>query len=745
MKRMLLSGAAIALVTAPAFADAAVEADAAASTDTIVIVGLKGDARQVAGSAAVITTVELQIQDYSDINRVLRAIPGINIQEADGYGLRPNIGLRGAGLDRSANVLIMEDGILAAPAPYAAPAAYYTPFMGRMAGVEVIKGAAGVRYGPRTQGGSINLLSTPIPDSFGGRIAVTVGEESARRIHAWTGGMTETAPGVRLGGLLEVFTDAADGFKTIDFSSQTTGFDLVDYGGRLRLEIDGTGVTHSFEARYQTSDETSDDTYMGLTDADFAASPNRRYAASANDQLNVDQSRYTLTWNADFDSGLRVTALAYRTEVDRNWFKVEGVNAGNGRRSLGAVLGNPSAFAAEYEVLTGAPGFVSNDNAIISRNNRRSYYAEGLQGEIAGDADWLGAQHRWRIGVRAHRDQEDRFQEEIFYRIDNSVLVQTGQQAPGQQANRISTAEALAVFVQNDITINDRLTLTPGVRFERIEGERLDYAATDPTRSGAATVRTSTTEVFIPGLGVRYEVNDAVTLFGGVHRGFAPAAPGSASDAETAINWEAGARWTGAAGYVEAVGFYNDYENLLGTCTASTGGGCTIGDQFDGGEVRVRGLELSAGSDLAAFANVDGVAIPVRAAYTFTDAEFQTAFQSAFGPWGNVQAGDELPYLAQHQWFASIGLERGRIGGELAVTWVGERRTVAGQGAIPAGTGLESFAVADLAVWYDLTDALRARVQVRNLTDEVYAASRSPAGLRPGAPRAVLFGLSANF
>ena len=159
----------------------------------------------------------------------------------------------------------------------------------------------------------------------------------------------------------------------------------------------------------------------------------------------------------------------------------------------------------------------------------------------------------------------------------------------------------------------------------------------------------------------------------------------------------------------------------------------------------VRGLELSAGADLAAFANVDGVAIPVRLAYTLTDAEFETAFQSGFGPWGNVQSGDELPYLAQHQWFASIGLERGRLGGELALTWLDERRTMAGQGANPVGTGLESFAVADLAVWYDLTDALRARVQVRNLTDEVYAASRSPAGLRPGAPRAVLFGLAANF
>ena len=139
------------------------------------------------------------------------------------------------------------------------------------------------------------------------------------------------------------------------------------------------------------------------------------------------------------------------------------------------------------------------------------------------------------------------------------------------------------------------------------------------------------------------------------------------------------------------------------------------------------------------------VVVPVRGAYTWTEAEFQTAFQSGYSPWGNVQAGDRLPYLPEHQWFASIGLEQGRFGSQLALTWMGERRTVAGQGAIPAGQFLDSHAVADLAVWYDLSDAIRARVQVRNLTDEVYAASRSPSGLRPGAPRAVLFGLSANF
>lgn len=743
MRTLLLASTAVLALATHAAAENTREADL--NVETITIIGLKGDARDVTGSATLLPTEILQVQDYTDINRVLRQVPGVNIQEEDGYGLRPNIGLRGTGIDRSANIVLMEDGILAAPAPYAAAAAYYSPYVGRMAGVEIVKGAAGVRYGPRTQGGSINFLSTPVPESWSGRLAITAGEEEARRIHAYAGGMTEMSEGVRLGGLVEAYSDSADGFKTIDFNTdRSTGFDLTDFGARLRAEFDGTGVTHAVELRYQTSDETSDETYMGLTDADFAADPYRRYAASANDNIVVDQSRWVLRYDAAFDNGLNLTALGYRNEVARNWFKVEGVNAGAGRRSLGAVLSDPVTYSAEYAVLTGRPGLVSIDGAVIARNNNRSYLAEGVQAELAGDAALFGASHRWRVGVRAHRDSEDRFQNEVFYRMDNSQLVQTGAQTPGQHDNRVVEAEALAIFVQDEISIG-ALTLVPGVRYERIEGTQTRWAGTDQARTGATTVTGSTADVFIPGLGVRYELNANMALFGGVHRGFSPSAPASTSDAEEAVNWEAGMRWTGGTAFVEAVAFFNDYSNLIGTCTASTGGGCAIGDQFDGGEVDVRGLELSAGVDVAAFAGWDGFALPVRAAYTWTEAEFQTAFQSGYGPWGNVQSGDRLPYLPEHQWFASVGLEHGRLGSQLAVTWNGERRTVAGQAAIPAGQFLDSYAVADLAVWYDLTDALRARVQVRNLTDEVYAASRSPAGLRPGAPRAVLLGLAATF
>ena len=171
--------------------------------------------RRTAGSAHKLSEKTLQRQSHDDIHRILGQVPGVYTREEEGYGLRPNIGLRGASSDRSAKVTLMEDGILIAPAPYSAPAAYYFPISSRLVGLEVYKGAAAIQFGPQTIGGAINLLSRQVPERRPEVLLRSAnGNFGYGKAHFAAGGMAG-----RIGGLIDVVHVRADGYHRIDGSA----------------------------------------------------------------------------------------------------------------------------------------------------------------------------------------------------------------------------------------------------------------------------------------------------------------------------------------------------------------------------------------------------------------------------------------------------------------------------------------------------------------------------------------------
>jgi len=726
--------------------DATAATDAAAETagetetqrrdvEVLTIIGSTRGVEDIAGAAYKIDEERIQQFEYPDINRILRDVPGLYLQEEDGFGQRPNIGIRGSGSDRSSRIALLEDGVLIAPAPYAAPSAYYFPTAKRMRSVEVLKGPSSIEVGPRTTGGAINMRSTEVPDDLSAFISAQAGTDDAYDVLARFGGKK----GV-FGFMFETVQQDFDGFKElyVNDAKQSTGFNTQDYQLKLRLESPSDwSYFQAVELKLGRTDHDGDETYLGLTEEDFAANPYYRYTASQLDNIKTQHEQTQLTYMlAPAGEEWDFSATIYNNEFARNWFKLAKVNGVN----ITDVLEDPTTYATELSYLQGTD---SPDDALVNRNNARTYYSRGVQAQLGNNFEWSKVSMRSLLGVRFHKDEEDRFQDDDAFRMDNGVMVLTDDGEPGSATNRVSDAEAASIFWAGDIDFG-KWKLEPGIRYEKIRMTRNDYDTADPDRGdGPTRVRKTNIDVFIPGLGAMYYINDNWSLLGGVFKGYNPPAPGSSSNEESSINYEFGTRWNKGTGSMSAVAFYNDYSNIVGTVSASTGGDGNIGDQYDGGKAKVAGLEFATGYTAN---NAGNVSFPLQFTYTWTPLkEFRNSFESDYDPWGEVEAGDELPYIPEHKWLASAGAVGNKWETYLNLTFTDKMRTVAGSGTIPAEESTDSYHIVDIAGKYHITKNIAATARIDNLLDNEYLVARRPAGLRPGKPRQAFVGVQLTF
>ena len=260
--------------------------------------GSKFRAKNRTGAAYYMDQEELQKFNITDINRTLRSVPGVSIYEEDGMGLRPNISLRGTSPERSAKITLMEDGVLIAPAPYSASAAYYFPTIARMQAVEILKGSSQIQYGPYTTGGAINLVSKVIPQDNSTQLLAQYGAFNSSLFN-----LSHGATKGKWGYLADYTRYDSDGFKTLP-NDGNTGFDKQDFVGKIKYSDVLFNVNQSLEFKYQYSDETSNETYLGLTEEDFSKDAFQRYTASEKDQMNTLHRQYMLTHTLKFSDYL---------------------------------------------------------------------------------------------------------------------------------------------------------------------------------------------------------------------------------------------------------------------------------------------------------------------------------------------------------------------------------------------------------------------------------------------------------
>lgn len=700
------------------------------------ILGSKFKARNRTGSAYYISPEEIRRLGYTDINRMLKAVPGVNMYEEDGFGLRPNISLRGTKAERSERISIMEDGVLAAPAPYSAPAAYYFPNVARMEAIEVLKGSSQVQYGPFTTGGAINLVSTPIPNSFSGKANISYGSKNTFKSHTSVGSSWK-----HFGYMVEYLRYQSDGFKKYE-DHAAKGFKRNDIIAKIRVKTDHVkGVNHALELKFGYADENSDETYVGLSADDFKKTPFLRYAGSQMDKLKTDHRQWVATYLLTFSNKLKITTNAYYNYFHRNWYKLNDVRAGitsKEKRSIADVLVDPETNIRYFDILTGKTD--REEEALLVRANNRTYRSRGIQ---------TRAEYRFNLnefffdlefGLRYHADEEDRFQWDDSYSMKNKKMVLFMEGIHGTNANRVTSANALAGYLLAKLRY-DAWTVTAGLRYEDVDLLKKDYTKEDLARSGKVRIETPNhARVLIPGVGLHYQLMPAASVFFGIHKGFAPPSAELYQKPESSVNMELGTRVAIGNFRAELIGFYNNYSNMLGSDLAASGGAGTL-EQFNVGEARVKGAEfLVQYQPLPKNCNVR---LPLQVSYTYTDTEIRNSFESH--SWGNVVRGDEIPYIFKHALNMQLGIECKWFYANIGTRYNSDMRTSPGQGTIAEREKVPANLIFDASLNVFVNKYLTVRLNAINLTNRVYLTSRHPAGLRAGHPFGIYAGANVQF
>lgn len=714
--------------------------------EPIVIIGDK--AKSIPGAGEYISNTKLEKLNQSNINNVLRTIPGVNIRDEEGYGLRPNIGLRGTPVNRSAKITLMEDGILIAPATYADPSAYYFPTFARMQAIEVLKGSSQIKYGPYTIGGAINLLSTPIPHQFKGHALASYGSFGTNQQRVWIGDSRKNVDYI-----FEVNRLASNGFKKLDNGSKT-GFDRRDFMGKVRWHTSEDAlVQQSVTLKMLNSSEDSKETYLGLTYDDYVENPIKRYAATQKDRLEMNHQLISLNHTIIPVKNILIHTTAYFTKTYRDWARANTM----GGQSINNILGNPSKYSNAFGIMKG-----DSNGTIEYQSAARTFHTKGLQSTIQYMFYTKTISHKLQLGLRYHSDEADRYATRSIYEMINSNMILSNEGVKGNQENQIRSANSIASYLSYDIQIHG-LKISPGIRYEKVNLHFKNYGNNDIARLGNE-LKTASNDIsiFLPGIGILYDLNKDMNIFGGVHKGFSPPGTPSVSTTnkqakmETAINYEIGYKTHFNKLNAQIVGFANEYKNILGADNVS-GGGAGTGDMFNAGKASIKGVEISLASYLLLRKNaLNEFKIPVHIAYTYTEANFKETFINGGGDWGSglITKGDFIPFISPHLFTASVGVECNQFNITLMGRYVSNTRTKPGRSksVFPAQNiaytdvnAIPTFLIIDLSANYKINNQFTIFSTLGNMTNNKTIVANLPQGYRPNMPLNIMAGIKADF
>jgi Fe(3+) dicitrate transport protein len=397
--------------------------------------------------------------------------------------------------------------------------------------------------------------------------------------------------------------------------------------------------------------EDSQVSYSGLTEAEFRENP--RGNPFPNDRFKTARHGVSLAHGVQLTEGVKLTTVAYGSSFERDWWRQ-----------------SSNSSQRPNDRSDPACGGLANLNTTCGNEGRlRQYHQFGVESRLTADWTLGGTPLHTESGVRAHAENQERFQ--LNGDRPDSRSAGTGPNA-GVREHNVRQARALSGYLQNTARFSD-VSLSGGLRYERIEFERSNKLL---GRRGESEL-----QALIPGAGITWTPRPELTVFAGVHRGFSPPRVediisdrgGSIElDEERSVNSELGVRGRLGGGLrYEATLFRMDFENQIVPSSVAGGVGATL---TSAGETLHQGLE---GALSYSSAEARGTAhdIYLEGALTYLpQAEYLgRRFSTVAGSTGVSVRGNRLPYAPELTGRAAVGYRAANgVQGELEAVYTGE-------------------------------------------------------------------------
>jgi len=624
-----------------AFAETAAEATTNSTTNPVVVQGILPDRLEsVPGSFNVIDEEDLIERRPFTVREALNNVPGINIVGEDAFVLAPNIGIRGLDPRRTSRTLLLEDGMPLFLAPYGDPSAHYSTPLQRVGRIEVVKGSGQILYGPQTIGGMINFVTKPVPkDGLQGSVQASGGNNDFTGLHANVG-----YGGERGGVKLDMLQNKGDGIR------DNHEFDVQEFTlkGQLNLTDRQTLI-----AKVGYYEEDSNISETGLGEVDYARDKFQA-PSGQNDSFKHERKTAQLQHIFQMDETTKLSTQAYYADSYRSSFRQTDAPGGYDEDNAGSSTGVtvlelcPAGLNAATE---------ANAEQCGGRHRPRSYTYYGIEPRLDFQHNLFGLQSDAVIGFRYHEEDIRRRQfrgndanfQSLSFAKDNALA----------REDIGIKVEAKSYYVQNTFYAGD-WSITPGVRVEDLKIKTNVRRADGNVQNNSEAKLTNNQTEVLPGLGFAWNGIANTTVFGGVHKGFAPPRPDRDLNAdgantavvdetnpETSINWEVGLR----SNYFKGVNFESTlFHTKVDDIVINNGAGNFI----NGGESEQTGLEFAGRVNFGTIYNTPHN-IYLQGSYTNVfKAEFT---KDGLNPDNGIIDGDRLPYAPKHIASFSLGYQ----------------------------------------------------------------------------------------